>query len=379
MKKYNTEFKSMIVELYKTGHSVKELSREYGVSEVTIYKWIKQISPITSIDDTDITLEEIKRMKQEMLRLQEENENLKKGYDHIREKVTQSELCQFIDQHHQEHDIKQLCEVLSVPRSTYYQSKHQIESKWKRENHQLLERIKKIYFESSRRYGAIKVHRQLIKEGFSVSLKRVQRLMKSGGLASIIQKKYTPYKQSKELVLDRDNILEQDFSTTSINQKWVSDITYIHVQEEGWCYLASVMDLHSKKIIGYHFSKQMTTDIIVQALKNAYVSQSPKDKVILHTDLGTQYTSQDFKNLTSELNVVQSFSRKGCPYDNACIESFHATLKKEEVYQTKYVTFEQARMALFQYIEGWYNRKRIHGSINYLTPEECEQLARQIA
>ncbi|QJS18098.1 IS3 family transposase [Turicibacter sanguinis] len=379
MKKYNTEFKSMIVELYKTGHSVKELSREYGVSEVTIYKWIKQISPITSIDDTDITLEEIKRMKQEMLRLQEENEILKKGYDHIREKVTQSELCQFIDQHHQEHDIKQLCEVLSVPRSTYYQSKHQIESKWKRENHQLLERIKKIYFESSRRYGAIKVHRQLIKEGFSVSLKRVQRLMKSGGLASIIQKKYTPYKQSKELVLDRDNILEQDFSTTSINQKWVSDITYIHVQEEGWCYLASVMDLHSKKIIGYHFSKQMTTDIIVQALKNAYVSQSPKDKVILHTDLGTQYTSQDFKNLTSELNVVQSFSRKGCPYDNACIESFHATLKKEEVYQTKYVTFEQARMALFQYIEGWYNRKRIHGSINYLTPEECEQLARQIA
>ncbi|MCU7202225.1 MAG: IS3 family transposase [Turicibacter sanguinis] len=379
MKKYNTEFKSMIVELYKTGHSVKELSREYGVSEVTIYKWIKQIAPITSIDDTDITLEEIKRMKQEMLRLQEENENLKKGYDHIREKVTQSELCQFIDQHHQEHDIKQLCEVLSVPRSTYYQSKHQIESKWKRENHQLLERIKKIYFESSRRYGAIKVHRQLIKEGFSVSLKRVQRLMKSGGLASIIQKKYTPYKQSKELVLDRDNILEQDFSTTSINQKWVSDITYIHVQEEGWCYLASVMDLHSKKIIGYHFSKQMTTDIIVQALKNAYVSQSPKDKVILHTDLGTQYTSQDFKNLTSELNVVQSFSRKGCPYDNACIESFHATLKKEEVYQTKYVTFEQARMALFQYIEGWYNRKRIHGSINYLTPEECEQLARQIA
>ena len=153
--------------------------------------------------------------------------------------------------------------------------------------------------------------------------------MKSGGLASIIQKKYTPYNQSKELVLDRDNILEQDFSTTSINQKWVSDITYIYVQKEGWCYLASVIDLHSKKIIGYHFSKQMTTDITVQALKNSYVSQRPKDKVILHNDLETQYTSQDFKNLTSELNVVQSFSRKECPYDNACIESFHATQKKE--------------------------------------------------
>ena len=221
--------------------------------------------------------------------------NLKKGYDHIREKVSQSELCQFIDQHRSEHDVKQLCEVLNVPRSTFYQSKHQSESKWKLENQQLLERIKKIYFESKRRYGAIKVHRQLLKEGLYASLKRIQRLMKLAGLASIIQKKYTPYKQSKELVLERDNILEQDFSTTSINQKWVSDITYIHVQEEGWCYLASVMDLHSKKIIGYHFSKQMTKDLIVQGLKNAYFSQRPKDKVILHTDLGTQYTNQDFK------------------------------------------------------------------------------------
>lgn len=100
----------------------------------------------------------------------------------------------------------------------------------------MLEYIKKIYFESKPRYGAIKVHRQLLKEGLCVSLKRVQRLMKSAGLASIIQKKYTPYKQSKELVLERDNILEQDLRATSINQKWVSDITYIHVQEEGWCY-----------------------------------------------------------------------------------------------------------------------------------------------
>ena len=123
--------------------------------------------------------------------------------------------------------------------------------------------------------------------------------------------------------------------------------------------------------ITYHFSKQMTTDIIVKALKNAYVSQKPKDKIILHTDLGSQYTRQGFKDLTLDLKMIQSFSRKGCPYDNACIESFHATLKKEEVCQNTYVTFEQGRVALFQYIEGWYNRKIIHGSINYLTPEEC--------
>ena len=266
-----------------------------------------------------------------------------------------------------------------MSRSTYYQSKHKTDNKWKLENQQLLERIKVIYSESNGRYGAIKIHRQLIKEHYCVSLKRVQRLMKAVGLVSIIQKKYKPYKQSKELVLERENILEQDFSTNSINQKWVSDITYIYVQQVGWCYLASVMDLHSKKIIGYHFSKQMTVDIVVQALMKAYASQRPQGEVILHTDLGSQYTSKELKDLTSRLNMSQSFSRKGCPYDNACIESFHATLKKEEVYQTTYRTFEKARIALFQYIEGWYNRKRMHGAINYLTPDECEQQARESA
>lgn len=123
--------------------------------------------------------------------------------------------------------------MLNIPRSAYYQSKRQAESKLEHENQQLLERIKEIYFESKRRYGVIKFHRQLLKEGFSISLKRVQRLMKSTGLVSIIQKKYKPYTQFKELVLERENLLERDFSMTSINPKWVSDITYIHVQKEG--------------------------------------------------------------------------------------------------------------------------------------------------
>ncbi|MDB8567899.1 hypothetical protein [Turicibacter sanguinis] len=133
------------------------------------------------------------------------------------------------------------------------------------------------------RYDPIQVHRQLIKEGFSVSLKRIKRLMKASGLASIIQKKYTPYKQSKELVLERHNIVEQDFSMTSINQKM--GIIYC-------------LYLHSKKIISYHFLKQMTKDIIVKALKNAYTSQKPKDEINLHTDLASQYTNQQFKHLT---------------------------------------------------------------------------------
>lgn len=254
-----------------------------------------------------------------------------------------------------------------------------MESNRSLENKELIHQIKQIHTESKGRYGAPKIHQTLIAKGFRVSLKRVQRLMRCAGVSSITQMKYRPYTSRKEKIEDRENLLEQDFSTTTINEKWVADITYIHVLRESWCYLASVLDLHSKKIIGYSFSRNMTTDIVIEALENAYSNQRPSNELILHTDLGSQYTSQEFQKLLSERKIRASFSRKGCPYDNACIESFHASLKKEEVYQTKYATFDEAKLAIFQYIEGWYNRKRIHSSIGYKTPQAMEEAARKIA
>lgn len=121
----------------------------------------------------------------------------------------------------------------------------------------------------------------------------------------------------------------------------------------------------------------MTTDLVLTALKNSYASQKPPKAVIFHSDLGSQYTSNDMKEKCKELNIVQSFSKKGYPYDNACIESFHAILKKEEVYRTKYYDYETAKLALFKFIEGWYNRRRIHSSINCLTPDEFEKQTRK--
>jgi putative transposase len=271
-----------------------------------------------------------------------------------------------------------LCGVLGVARSSYYQFHHKTESTLARENRELTERILVIHRESKERYGAPKIHQTLRSQGIRLSVKRVQRLMKKAEISSIIQKKYKPY-SSKAPVEGRQNILEQDFTTTTINEKWVADITYIHTVRDGWCYLASVMDLHSKKIIGYSFSRKMTTDIVVKALENAYFVQKPSKELILHTDLGSQYTSQEFQDLLARLNIVPSFSKKGCPYDNACIESFHAILKKEEVYRTYYATYEQANLALFQYIEGWYNRKRIHSSIGYKTPQAMEEQAKKAA
>lgn len=271
-----------------------------------------------------------------------------------------------------------MCKVLAIPRSTYYQSGKNVESNRDRENKEITRQITTIHKESKQRYGAPKIHHILQQEGFQVSLKRVQRLMKQAGIRSIVKKKYRPY-PSKENVVERDNLLNRDFTTKTINEKWVADITYVHTLRNGWCYLASVMDLHSQKIVGYSFSRSMTTDLVIQALSNAYVTQQPKEGLLLHTDLGTQYTSEEFESYVKSKGIKQSFSRKGCPYDNACIESFHAILKKEEVNHIQYIDYHTAKLAMFQFIQGWYNRTRIHSRLGYKTPQAMEDQSKQAA
>src|SRR5690625_2612574 len=268
-----------------------------------------------------------------------------------------------------------MCDALDVPRSTYYQSLDKTISNREKENNELTKKIKKIHSASYKRYGAPKIHHLLEKEGYDVSLKRVQRLMKKAGIRSITVKKFRPT-PSKEKVVERENILERDFSTKTINEKWVGDITYINTLKHGWCYLASVMDLHTKKVVGYSFARTMTTELIIKALENAYHTQKPSEGLIFHSDLGTQYTSDEFAAIIEKFKMTHSFSYKGSPYDNACIESFHAILKKEEVNHVQYIDDKSAELELFQYIEGWYNRKRIHGSLGYKTPQEMEEIGR---
>ena len=181
------------------------------------------------------------------------------------------------------------------------------------------------------------------------------------------------------MIEEHDNLLNRDFKTTGINEKWCTDITYIHTVNDGWTYLASVMDLASKKIIGYAYAKRMTAELAVKAVENACLKVKDKTGIILHSDLGTQYTSQIFEDELVRKNMVHSYSRKGNPYDNACIESFHSILKKEEVNHNRYYDFKMAGKAIFEYIESWYNRKRIHGSINYMTPQEFEDAAKAAA
>jgi putative transposase len=212
-----------------------------------------------------------------------------------------------------------------------------------------------------------------LKQGLSIGIKRVQKIMKNNNLKSIIVKKYRPHSnKSDDNNQEYSNLLKQNFNATMPNEKWVSDITYINTINDGWCYLASVMDLYTKKIVGFHFSKNIKTDIIMRALNNAISSKTPNKGLIIHSDRGSQYTSNNYQDHVKKLGFKLSYSKKGCPYDNACIESFHASLKKELVYNTKYFNFKEARLSLFEYIESFYNRIRIHSSLNYLSPNEFE-------
>ena len=270
-----------------------------------------------------------------------------------------------------------MCKVLNYPRSTYYdKQKDKPENKWKSLNKKLQEDILKIYNDSNKIYGAPKIRKALKALGYeNISIKRVQRHMKKLGIRSVVVKKYRPHKRTK--VYDKGkNLLNRDFSTTKINQKWVADITYIHSLKDGWTYLASILDLHTQKIVGYSYSKAMDTSLVLKALDNAITSQRPPKGLIIHSDRGSQYTSKEYRQAVESKEFKLSYSSKGCPYDNACIESFHALLKKECVYLHTFIDYKHAQMELFKYIEGFYNRKRIHSSINYMTPDEYEKICR---
>jgi len=264
-----------------------------------------------------------------------------------------------------------------VPRSSYYAQKSKTPSKRELENQELTQAIERIHQASHQIYGAPKIHKQLEKEGWQTSLKRVQRRMREKNLSSCTRKRWKPHTSNKSVQgqVPIENVLARDFATTGMNQKWVTDITYIPTLEDGWCYLSTIQDLHTKKIISWTFGQDMSETLVLDTLYKAIKRYLNKTPLVLHSDQGSQYTSLAYEKMLKKAGIQHSFSKKGCPYDNAGIESFHATLKKEEVYQKTYQTYTQARIALFQYIEGFYNQNRIHSSIDYLTPNQKEKAA----
>jgi len=260
---------------------------------------------------------------------------------------------------------------LNIHHSVYYYHCHHQTNSYKEANQKLDVEIKKIFDESKGRYGAPKITKKLQGKGFKVSQKRVARRMKFLGLRSIIVKKYNHAGSSKtDETKEYSNLLEQDFFAKKPSQKWVGDITYIYTKETGWTYLAIVMDLFDLKVIGWSYGLNMTDDLVFDAFTKAMTNRCLEKDAIFHSDRGSQYTSNDFEGLLRKLLIKHSYSKKGYPYDNASMESFNAILKKEEVNVNNYETFEEAKLAIFEFIESWYNNQRIHSKLGYLTPNQ---------
>ena len=260
--------------------------------------------------------------------------------------------------------MRLLCKCLGIHHSIYYYHCNHKENSYELANSKLDIEIKRIFNESKKRYGSPKITKTLINKGIKVSQKRVARRMKKLGLRSITVKKFNHAGKSKvDNTKEHPNLLEQSFSADKPSQKWVGDITYIYTKETGWTYLAIVIDLFDLKVVGWAYGKNMTDDLVIEALKKALVNRGLNKEGIFHSDRGSQYTSNDFEQLLKELEIKHSYSKKGYPYDNASMESFNAILKKEEVNVNNYETFDEAKIAIFEFIESWYNNKRIYSTL----------------
>jgi transposase InsO family protein len=269
------------------------------------------------------------------------------------------------------HAVALMCRVLKVSRSGYYDWRNRPLSARAQANQRLTDDIRRIHQEHKGRVGAPRVTRHLHEEGQHVGKNRVAHLMNSEGLRAKAAHKYKATTNSNHNLPVAPNLLEQDFSATAPNQKWVSDITYI-ATDEGWLYLAVVLDLHSRLVVGWAMSERMTAKLVCDALQMALWRRKRPRGVIVHSDRGSQYCSGDYQRLLRDNGLVCSMSKKGDCYDNAAMESWNHSLKVEAIHGERFVTRQAAKDQVFEYVEVYYNRKRLHSRLGYLSPEAFE-------
>ncbi len=271
------------------------------------------------------------------------------------------------------------CEVLEISRSGFYDWKDRPESERALENARLVTEIKKVHEQSRGIYGSPRVTEALKNEGNHCSEKRVARLMAENEIKSKTHKKFrvcTTDSKHDLPIAPRIFRIEQASAVMAPNQVWVGDLTYISTGQ-GWLYLAIFMDLFTRKIVGFSLANHMRTEMVLEALQMGIGRQNVEPgTLIVHSDRGVQYAAAEFRNKLREEDFVASMSRKGNCWDNAFAESFFRSLKVELVYQNKFATSKEAEAAIFEYIEVFYNRERLHSGIGYLTPIQCEELAK---
>lgn len=271
-----------------------------------------------------------------------------------------------------------LCRVLQVSRSGFYTWKGREPCKRTQEDDRLLGKIRAFFTQSDQTYGSPRICRDLREMGFSCGRNRVARLMRQAGMRATVAPRFVVTTDSNHTLPVAENLLSQDFGAEGANVKWASDITYVWTKE-GWLYLSVVLDLFSRRVVGWSMQQSLERSLVVQALESAICQRHPEAGLVHHSDRGSQYASGDFQALLRTQGIVCSMSRRGNCYDNAMVESFFGTLKQELVNRRSFASREEARQAIFKYIEVWYNRNRRHSSLGYVSPVAFEEKARQRA
>lgn len=267
--------------------------------------------------------------------------------------------------------VRMMCRLLKVSRGGYYAWRHREACAREIGDRKLLRLIRQVHLESRGVYGARKIHRELLSQGERCGRHKVARLMRSAGLKGCPKRRFRRIEPSEPSYPVAANLLRQDFSATRTDERWASDITFITTRQ-GWLYLAVVMDLYSRRIVGWSMDRRVGRRLVVDAMKMALDYRQPEGNLIHHSDRGPQYTSDAFRDLLAEHRIQCSMSGRGSCYDNAPVESFFSLLKRERIRRRVYGTREEARTDIFDYIECFYNRRRRHGYLDYVSPVAFE-------
>jgi putative transposase len=278
----------------------------------------------------------------------------------------------FISTEKARYSVSLLCSVLDVSRSGYYAWCARPPSQRAIEDGDLAEDIRNIHDASKQRYGSPRIHEELAARDTRVGRKRVARLMKENGLSARIKRRFVKTTDSKHDFPVAPNLLQRDFTADAPNEVWVGDITYLDTRE-GWLYLAVLIDLYSRRVVGWAMSERIDTALAMGALNMALARRNPRRGLIHHTDRGCQYASHEYRRQLRSIGAECSMSRKGDCWDNAVAESFFASLRKELTNRVVFLSRDAARSNVFEYIEAFYNRVRRHSTINYQSPNDFER------
>ncbi|MGH9870128.1 MAG: IS3 family transposase [Candidatus Polarisedimenticolia bacterium] len=372
-RKFSEEFKLETVQLVKnSGKSIREVAKELDLTESSLRYWVQQ-HEIDGGEKEGLTTserEELVRLRRENMQLKVERDILKKANGLLRQ--GKQLRFRFIAAEKANFPIAMLCRVLGVARSGYYAWLDRPEPSRVRRDRDLLEKIRQVFQKSRRTYGSPRVHEEFQSLKVVCGRRRVERLMRENAITPPRRKRFKATTFSNHRFDIAENLLARDFTSEGPNRRWATDITYIWTGE-GWLYLAVVLDLFSRRVVGWSMDSDLDHSLVVRALRTALQSRSPQGGLLHHSDRGSQYACAEYQHLLKRHGIVSSMSRKGDCWDNAVVESFFRTLKVELIYRQEFSTRQQARASIFDFIEVFYNRQRRHSYLGYRTPEEFEK------